>query len=163
MGGLQPEPGELEAIQAFKSSISPERFWQLPLKPPTPDCMNSPFGNLRFHNGKFTGNFHKGIDTRSPQGRPVKAATDGIVTMARVYRLHGGTVGVDHGQGLKTIHIHLSKILVTPGQRVTQGQTLGLVGATGFATGPHLHWGVFAGGEPVNPVWITRGIRACGH
>ncbi|MBK8190962.1 MAG: M23 family metallopeptidase [Vampirovibrionales bacterium] len=151
MGGLQPEPGELEAVGALKTATGPARYWQLPFLAPTPDCMNSPYGNLRYHNGAFTGEYHKGLDLRAPQGRPVRATTGGVVKIARFYRLHGGTVGIDHGQGVSSIYIHLSKILVTPGQRVNAGDTVGRVGATGFATGPHLHWGLFVNGLPVNP------------
>ncbi|MEB3245698.1 MAG: M23 family metallopeptidase [Vampirovibrionales bacterium] len=163
IGGLQPEPGELAAVQALKVMRTAGKRWQLPLSAPTPDCLNSPFGNLRFHNGVFTGNYHKGIDLRSPAGRPVVAPADATVAMARKWQLHGGTVGLDHGQGLTSIYIHLSQILVSPGQQVKRGQIIGKVGSTGFATGPHLHWGVFAAGEPVNPFWMTSGVRACGR
>lgn len=151
LGGLQPEPGELEAVAALKTDTGPTRYWQPPFIAPTPDCMNSPFGNLRYHNGVFTGDYHKGLDLRAPQGRPVRATAGGVVKIARTYRLHGGTVGLDHGQGLSSIYIHLSRVLVTPGQVVRQGEILGRVGATGFATGPHLHWGLFVNGLPVNP------------
>lgn len=160
MGSLTPEPGEMEAIGKLKTDTNPtEKLWQKQLSLPVPECMNSPFGNLRYHNGKFTGNFHKGIDQRSPQGRLVKAPTDGVVKIAKTYRLHGGTVGLDHGQGLSSIYIHLSKISVKSGQRVKAGDILGQVGATGFATGPHLHWGLFVHGVPVNPTqWVQPDV-----
>ncbi len=156
MGALTPEPGEMDAIGKLKTDTNPaERLWQKQFALPVPECMNSPFGNLRYHNGKFTGNFHKGIDQRSPQGRLVKAPTEGVVKIAKTYRLHGGTVGLDHGQGVSSIYIHLSRINVKPGQRVKSGDILGQVGATGFATGPHLHWGLFVHGVPVNPTqWV---------
>ncbi|MFN8614957.1 MAG: M23 family metallopeptidase [Vampirovibrionales bacterium] len=160
MGGLNPEPGEMEAIGKLKTQTNPsQRWWSKSFQLPVPDCMNSPFGNLRYHNNHFTGNFHKGIDQRSPQGRVVKAPTGGVVKIAQTFRLHGGTVGLDHGQGLSSIYIHLSKINVKPGQRVKAGDILGQVGATGFATGPHLHWGLFVHGVPVNPTqWVQPDV-----
>lgn len=162
IGGTRAEPGELAAIGNLKKHTNPKKqLWSPSFIAPTPDCMNSRFGNLRYHNGTFTGNYHKGIDLKSPLGRPVKAPTAGIVTMARTYRLHGGTVGLDHGQGLSSVYIHLSQILVKPGQHVAAGQIIGKVGSTGFATGPHLHWGVYANGQPVNPTQWTPSIKAC--
>lgn len=158
--GLQPQAGELEAIKAFKSTVSPTRFWAEPLQKPVPDCMNSPFAVRRIYNGVDSGDYHKGVDQKAPAGRPVKAIAGGVVKIARFYQLHGGTVGVDHGQGLTSIYIHQSKILVKPGQVVTAGQTLGRVGSTGFAAGPHLHWGLYAYGVPINPTqWLV--LPAC--
>lgn len=161
MGGLQPLPGELETVAKLKTTLTPTRHWDdTPFVAPTPDCMNSRFGNLRYHNGKFSDEYHKGIDTRSPAGRPVQAIHAGKVTLSKPYRLHGNTVGLDHGQGITSIYIHLSKRMVTEGQMVKKGETLGLVGSTGFATGPHLHMGLFVNGTPVNPLqWFS--IRGC--
>jgi len=170
MKGLTAEPGEYEAIGGFRKTTVPHRHWALPttlatltgiIIKPVPDCMSSPFGNLRYHNGKFTGNFHKGVDQRSPNSRPIKAITGGVVKIARQYRFHGGTIGIDHGQGVHSIYIHQSKIVVKLGDTVTAGQVIGHVGTTGFSTGPHLHWGLFVHGEPVNPVqWIA--LPGCG-
>jgi murein DD-endopeptidase MepM/ murein hydrolase activator NlpD len=123
--------------------------------------MNSPFGVKRYYNGKFSGNYHKGIDQRSPQGRPIKAIADGQVILASSFHLHGGTVGLDHGQGITSIYIHQSKLLVKPGQLVKQGDVIGHVGSTGFASGPHLHWGLYIHGTPVDPTnWLK--VSACG-
>ncbi|MBY0449203.1 MAG: M23 family metallopeptidase [Cyanobacteria bacterium] len=155
--GLEPEPGELEAVAKLKNETGSQKYWQFPLITPTPDCANSPFGVLRYHNGVYTGNYHKGLDFRSPMGRPVRATSGGEVKIAKKMRLHGGTVGLDHGQGLSSIYIHLSKIMVKTGQHVQAGEVIGEVGATGFATGPHLHWGVFANGVPINPLkWLPQ-------
>jgi lysostaphin len=74
-----------------------------------------------------------------------------------MYRLHGGTVGLDHGQGVSSIYIHMSKLNVKPGEIVKKGDVIGYVGSTGFATGPHLHWGMYMSGLPINPnQWITN-------
>jgi hypothetical protein len=154
--GLQPLPGEMEAIQALKDTLTPIRYWQEPFISPTVDCQNSPFGVKRYHNGQPTGDYHKGVDLRSPQGSPIKAINGGKVQIARMYRLHGGTVGLDHGQGVGSIYIHMSKVAVQPGEQVKKGDVIGYVGSTGFATGPHLHWGMYVSGLPVNPnQWIT--------
>ncbi len=155
--GLKPLPGELEAIQALKENMTASRYWEKPFVSPTPDCQNSPFGVKRYHNGTYTHDYHKGVDLRSPNGRPIKAINNGVVKIAKQYRLHGGTVGLDHGQGLNSIFIHMSKIAVKEGDRVNKGDTIGYVGSTGFATGPHLHWGLYANGVPVNPdQWIPQ-------
>ena len=160
---LEPITGELEAIGALKNRKSGTRYWQLgEFINPTGDCQNSPFGVRRYYNGKYSGNYHKGVDLRSPMSRPVKATSGGIVEIATTkFRLHGGTIGIDHGQGVSSIYIHLSKVLVKPGQVVKAGAVIGQVGSTGFAMGPHLHWGLYANGNPVDPnQWVP--FKKCG-
>jgi Membrane proteins related to metalloendopeptidases len=100
------------------------------------------FGRARVYNGK-PGSPHSGMDIAAPAGTPVKAPAAGIVTFADpgLY-LTGGTVLVDHGHGISSNFLHLSRIDVKVGDRVGQGQVIGAVGATGRATGPHLHWGM---------------------
>jgi hypothetical protein len=159
--GLQPMPGELEAIQALKEKVSPVQYWEEPFITPTPDCQNSPYGVKRYQNGVSTGDYHKGVDLRSPAGRPVKAITGGQVEISTMYRLHGGTVGLDHGQGIGSVYIHLSKLGVKKGEMVKKGQVIGYVGSTGFASGPHLHWGMYVSGLPVNPNQWISGVPLC--
>ncbi len=161
MKALGPLPGEMEAMTALHRSVTPERKWSRPFGPPVPDCRNSSFGVLRYHNGKASGNYHRGLDLLSPAGRPVKAAAAGTVKVARMWRMHGGTVGIDHGQGVTTHYLHLSKIAAQEGQEVRQGDVVGFVGATGFATGPHLHWGLYVFGVPVNPVQWAPAVPRC--
>ncbi|HUS07629.1 MAG TPA: peptidoglycan DD-metalloendopeptidase family protein [Bryobacteraceae bacterium] len=158
---LKPLPGEMEAVGALRSSVSPTRFWNEPFENPTSDCMNSLFGVARYHNGKPTGNYHKGVDLRSPAGRPIHAVTDGVIHIAKMFRLHGGTVGIDHGQGLTSIYLHMSKIAVEEGQRVKKGDVIGYVGKTGFATGPHLHWQLQVNGLPINPSQFLPNVPRC--
>ncbi|MBY0404106.1 MAG: M23 family metallopeptidase [Cyanobacteria bacterium] len=158
---LEPLPGEMEAIGNLKNTLTSVKYWQEPFLTPTPDCMNSIFGVLRYHNGKATGDYHKGVDLRSPQGRPVKAITGGVVKISKMFRLHGGTIGLDHGQGISSIYIHLSKLAVEEGDFVKAGDTVGYVGSTGFATGPHLHWGLYVNGLPVNPVQWLKPVPRC--
>jgi murein DD-endopeptidase MepM/ murein hydrolase activator NlpD len=160
MTSLKPAPGEVESIQAFLNNVSDNRFWIEPFRPPTPECMNSPYGVQRYYHGKPSGNFHRGLDLRSPMGTPVKATSAGVVRLAHQWNYTGGTVGIDHGQGFTSMYLHLSKIAATEGAMVQAGDVVGYVGSTGFATGPHLHWGLFVGGVAVNPQkWIA--IPAC--
>lgn len=155
--GLKPLPGELEAVQALKDTVTDVKYWEEPFISPTPDCENSPFGVKRLHNGVPTGDYHKGVDLRSPAGRPIRATNGGRVQIAQMFRLHGGTVGLDHGQGVSSIYIHMSRLNVKPGELVKKGDVIGYVGSTGFATGPHLHWGMYMSGLPINPdQWITN-------
>nr|WP_257644017.1 M23 family metallopeptidase [Luteimonas salinisoli] len=100
------------------------------------------FGNHRVYNGK-PGSAHSGMDIAVPSGTPVKAPAAGVVTFADAdLYLTGGTVLLDHGHGISSNFLHLSRIDVQPGDRVEQGRVIGAVGATGRATGPHLHWGM---------------------
>lgn len=161
VGGLTPEPGELETIGALKAEVIPEKHWERPFASPTSDCLNGFFGVLRYHNGVYIHDYHKGVDLRAPMGRPIHATASGIVRIARFYRLDGGTVGIDHGQGVSSIYIHMSKIDVKPGELVRQGQVIGNVGSTGFATGPHLHWGLYVNGLPVNPLQWLPPVNHC--
>ena len=161
MRSLRPLPGERETIQALIRRVSPERYWQDPFVSPTRDCMNSLFGVRRLYNGKFTGNYHRGVDLRSPQVLPVHATAAGIVRISKMYRLNGGTVGIDHGQGVVSIYIHMSRLIAKQGQKVLAGEVIGEVGSTGFATGPHLHWGLYVAEVPVNPNQWTGEVGQC--
>ncbi len=108
------------------------------------------FGARRVYNGKTTG-FHAGLDMAAPQGTPVAAAADGRVALAGDLYFSGGTVLLDHGGGLFTQYMHLSRVDVKDGDVVKKGAIVGLVGATGRVTGPHLHWGARLNGARVNP------------
>jgi murein DD-endopeptidase MepM/ murein hydrolase activator NlpD len=78
-----------------------------------------------------------------------------------MWNVHGGTVGIDHGQGLASYYLHLSRFKAKEGERVRKGDIVGYVGATGFATGPHLHWQMTVNGVPVNPHEWVSGIEPC--
>jgi murein DD-endopeptidase MepM/ murein hydrolase activator NlpD len=162
MQALRASPGELEAVRELQQTVSQSRYWRAPFRLPVAGCLISPFGVQRHHNGKPTGNYHRGIDQRAATGVAVRAPAAGLVRLSAMYRLHGGTVGLDHGHGVTSIHIHLSKMNVKPGDRVAAGDIIGLAGATGFATGPHLHWSLYVHGTPVNPLlgW-TPPLKPC--
>ena len=100
------------------------------------------FGNQRVYNVPPKAP-HSGMDIAVPEGTPVEAPAGGIVTFADMdLYLTGGTLLIDHGHGVSSNFLHLSRIDVKPGDRVEQGQVVGAVGKTGRATGPHLHWGL---------------------
>lgn len=100
------------------------------------------FGSSRSYNGK-PGTPHSGTDVAAPEGTPLRAPAPGIVSfVAPDLYLTGGTVLIDHGHGLSSVFLHLSRIDVVPGQRVERNEVFGAVGATGRATGPHMHWGM---------------------
>lgn len=109
------------------------------------------YGSQRIYNGKPKSP-HSGLDVAAAKGTPVLAPVGGVITFANpdLY-LTGGTVLIDHGHGLSSSFLHLSQIDVAVGQRVEKGQAIGLVGATGRATGPHMHWGMNWFGVRVDP------------
>lgn len=158
---LKPSPGESEAATALRNAVTGVRHWEEPFAAPVPGCMNSPFGVQRLHNGEYTGNFHAGVDQRGPEGRPIRAIAGGTVRIARMFNVRGGTVGIDHGQGLASMYLHMSKLGASEGAVVKKGDVIGYVGSTGFANGPHLHWSLYVNGVPVEPLqWVK--LRACG-
>ncbi len=161
MKQLTPLPGEMEAMRALYTAVTPEKKFFTPFHLPVSECRNSPFGVLRYHNGKPSGNFHRGLDLRSPMGTPIHAPAAGTVRVAQMFRLHGGTVGIDHGQGVTSHYLHMSKIAAQEGQEVEPGDILGYVGSTGFATGPHLHWGLYVHSIPTNPERFVQGLKHC--
>jgi hypothetical protein len=116
------------------------------------------FGNQRIYNGDPKAP-HSGMDIAVPQGTPVKAPADGIITFAKpdLY-LTGGTVLLDHGFGLSSNFLHLSRIDVKVGQHVHQGDVIGAAGMTGRATGPHVHWGFNWFGVRLDPL-LLPGIQ----
>src|SRR5260370_40814365 len=122
--------------------------------------MTSQFGVQRYQNGKATGDFHAGWDQRGATGVPIHAITGGKIMLARQFNLRGNTVAIDHGQGLESIYMHMSKIAALEGTVVNAGDIIGYVGATGRVTAPHLHWTIYANGLPVNPSQSLK-LQSC--
>lgn len=152
---LKPSPGEQATVGKFKDEILPERYWKEPFEAPVPGCVTSPYGSTRLHNGKLTGDFHAGIDQRGAAGTPIHPITPGVVKIVQKWNLRGGTVAIDHGQGLESIYLHMSAFHATEGQQVTPNDVIGYVGSTGRSTGPHVHWTMYVNSVPVNPAqWM---------
>ena len=136
--------------------LAPDPLWEgLFITPAVAAPVSSPYGVLSVYNGTVRG-FPRGTDFAAPEGTPVRAANNGIVRLAERLPLSGNAVFVDHGLGVLTGYFHMSKLEVHPGQRVRKGDLLGLVGSTGVATGPHLHWGMRINGIYVDPIPWTR-------
>lgn len=136
-----------------------ERLWSEPFVRPVPQEANSAFGTRSVFNGKPR-NAHGGADFLSPAGTPIDAPNSGRVVVARHLYFSGNTVIVDHGLGLFSMLAHLSAIEVHEGDAVIAGQLLGLVGATGRVTGPHLHWAVRASGARIDPLSLLALLGA---
>lgn len=146
---------EGELIHAALMRTDSTQLWSGSFAWPVNGRVSTSFGLARTINGKIQYR-HKGLDIASAAGTPVLAPSDAVVTLARNdFKLHGKTIVLDHGQTVGSIYIHLSQILVKDGDQVKRGQRIGLVGATGAVTGPHLHWGVYVSGQAVNPrFWV---------
>jgi murein DD-endopeptidase MepM/ murein hydrolase activator NlpD len=132
---------EAAAVRALRAVASAENFFTQPMIWPATGPISGVYGSQRILNGEPRAP-HMGVDVAAPAGSPIVAAADGVVRMAETLFLTGNTILIDHGYGLETSYAHLSRLDVKPGQRVRQGEQIGLLGATGRVTGPHLHWGM---------------------
>lgn len=159
---LKPSPGEQATVGKFRDTVTPERYWVEPFDLPVPGCVTSPFGSTRLHNGKLTGDYHAGIDQRGAAGTPIHPITPGVVKIVQKWNLRGGTVAIDHGQGVESIYLHMSAFQAKVGQHVTTSDVIGYIGSTGRSTGPHVHWTMYVNGIPVNPgQWMK--FEPCTH
>ncbi len=134
---------------------STERFWEKNFIPPASGPVTAPFGTRRILNGKISWGYHSGVDFLGNKGDSVIAPAPGKILLAEELEVFGGTIVVDHGQGVISIFQHLSKFDVKKGDTCYQGQKIGEIGSTGLATGPHLHWGLYVHGTKVDPLtWL---------
>jgi murein DD-endopeptidase MepM/ murein hydrolase activator NlpD len=129
-----------------------QRLAATPSIMPTQGWLTSAFSSMREHPILHIARPHEGIDVTAPMGSPIEAPAAGVVTDAGWESGYGNTVTIDHGYGVTTKFAHASKLLVKTGQRVQRGQRIALVGNTGLATGPHLHYEVHVNGRPVDPL-----------
>lgn len=150
---------EAALLAATWKAPSPERLWSGRFVRPVAEPANSAFGTRSIFNGKPR-NAHGGADFLSPAGTPVHAPNAGRVVVARPLYFSGNTVIVDHGLGLFSMLAHLSTIEVREGERITAGDVVGKVGATGRVTGPHLHWTVRAADARVDPLSLLAVLGA---
>ena len=156
MVDLDPETerravAEGKQLATLYRTISPERLWRGKFTTPVgTTAAGTGFGARRIINGQPRSP-HAGIDYAVPRGTPVVAANAGMVALVAEFFFPGRLVVLDHGLGLYTLYFHLDTTAITEGERVERGQTLGTVGATGRATGPHLHFGAQVAGARVDP------------
>jgi murein DD-endopeptidase MepM/ murein hydrolase activator NlpD len=119
---------------------------------PTQGWLSSAFSSMRAHPILHLARPHEGIDVSAPMGSPIEAPAAGVVSDAGWETGYGNTITINHGFGIVTKFAHASKLLVKTGQRVARGQRIALVGNSGLATGPHLHYEVHVNGRPVDPL-----------
>ena len=155
---VKPSPKNLARIKTEKKEIrriyassSRTRLWYGGFDRPVAGGITSAFGTQRLFNGQLQ-SYHRGTDFRAGTGTPVHASNFGVVRLAKNLFYSGNIVIVDHGMGIFTNYAHLSKLLVAAGQQVAKGAQIGLSGATGRVSGPHLHWGVKINGAYVDPL-----------
>jgi len=156
---VEPPPSELERIKretartnGIYASPAPDVLWTERFVRPVAAQANSRFGSRSIFNGGQRSSPHTGADFLSGAGTPIKAPNAGRVRLAENLYFSGNTVIIDHGQGLFSLFAHLSAFEVHEGDSVAAGDVVGLVGATGRVTGPHLHWAVRANGARIDPL-----------
>ncbi len=168
---VTPSNADLKDIETERKLVirgqktdSENPLWKKGFIKPVEGRTSGQFGGQRIMNG-VKRNPHAGMDIAAPEGTPVKASSDGIVTLAAPDLFYSGNVVIlDHGYGLHTIYAHLKEMHVKEGNTVKQGDIIGLVGKTGRATGPHLHWGASLNGTKFNPpslLNINKGDDFC--
>ncbi|UVE16782.1 peptidoglycan DD-metalloendopeptidase family protein [Pseudomonas sp. LS44] len=145
---------QTRAYRNFSSNTPSNLLLDRPVDGP----LSSRFGVRRFFNGEER-NPHAGLDFAVAAGTPIKAPAAGKVTLIGDYFFNGKTVFVDHGQGFISMFCHLSKVDVRPGQQLPRGTVLGRVGATGRATGPHMHWNISLNDARVDPAIFINAFQ----
>lgn len=148
---------ELNRVREFKELVTPQKFWQGSFIRPNVSRVSSGFGIRRYYNNIFANNYyHKGVDYAGGYGSPVVAPAAGKVRLvgreSEGFHVHGNIVGIDHGQGVLSVFMHLQDINIAEGTMVKAGQHIGTIGSTGASTGPHLHWGLYVNQVAVSPV-----------
>jgi murein DD-endopeptidase MepM/ murein hydrolase activator NlpD len=148
-------PAELAQINAARRTGSDSIGWQQNFIWPVRGRLSGFFGSQRVYQGK-PGSYHSGLDIAAPPGTPFVAPADGVVVLAASapFTLEGNLLIVDHGMGMSSAFLHAARLDVVVGQAVRQGERLGSVGATGRATGPHLHWGLRLGAAKLDPLLL---------
>ncbi len=149
----RPELAQINAARSVDADIG---GWRQDFIWPVTGRISGRFGSQRIYRGE-PGSYHSGIDVARPTGTPFVAPADGVVTLAsdRPFSLEGYLLIIDHGNGLNSAFLHCSKIAVSEGETVRQGQYIGDIGSTGRATGPHLHWGLKWRSARLDPLLFT--------
>lgn len=145
-----------EMIDGAKATTNPQQLWEGVFIKPTNGELSLGYGDRMVINGVDSGT-HAGLDYADPTGTPIHAANTGMVILSDWTPFYGHTIVIDHGQNVFTMYLHMSKRIAMQGQMVKKGETIGEVGATGIASGPHLHYNFFIGNISVNPEqWYTQ-------
>ncbi len=146
---------ELDAIAAARARLTGAQGWRQAFVWPAKARISGRFGSQRIYRGE-PGAYHSGIDIAPGAGARYVAPADGVVVLAvQGYSLEGNLLIIDHGMGLNSAFLHSQQLLVKEGDRVTQGQPIGLVGSSGRATGPHLHWSLMWQDARLDPLLFT--------
>jgi murein DD-endopeptidase MepM/ murein hydrolase activator NlpD len=146
---------DVKIREMVQRGLTPERHWSGLFDQPATGVITSNFGLLRSYNFQQPTEYHSGLDFAGDNGDPVLAPNAGVVAWVGRTQRRGNSLIIDHGGGVYSGYYHLSEVLVTEDTVVTTGDPLGRIGATGLATGPHLHWEIVVHGIAVNPVqWI---------
>ena len=162
--GVDATEYELKRVKELKALQTLEKYWNGAFLAPNAGRTSTKYGVRRHYNGEFAKDYyHRGQDYAGGEGSRVIAPAAGRValvgTVSQGFRVHGNVVGIDHGQGVVSIFMHLSRINVKEGDFVQAGQKIGAVGSTGASTGPHLHWGLYVNGQSVDPLpWKAQKI-----
>lgn len=145
--------GELEQISAARALLPISEGWRQSFIWPVKARISGRFGSQRIYRGN-PGSYHGGLDLAGATGTPFVAPADGVVILAAAapFTLEGNLLMIDHGMGLSSAFLHCSRLDVKTGDVVRQGQILGTIGATGRASGPHLHWGLRWGNARLDPL-----------
>lgn len=148
---------ELARITAARAVNAASDGWRQRFQWPATGRISGVFGSQRIYRGGEAGAYHSGVDVAGGAGAPVTAPADGVVVLAaeKPFTLEGNLLIIDHGMGLNSAFLHLSRIDVKEGQRVTRGQRVGAIGATGRASGPHLHWAIKWRDARVDPMLLV--------
>lgn len=147
---------ESREVAAVYATLTPEAYWSEPFIVPVRGATGGRnFGHRRVFNGQARAP-HSGADLRAATGTPIHASNRGRVALAKELFFSGNAVFIDHGLGLYSVYLHLSEIHVAPGDIVERGDVIGLAGATGRVTGPHLHWGARVLDARVDPFTLLE-------
>jgi murein DD-endopeptidase MepM/ murein hydrolase activator NlpD len=148
-------------VEKAKYTFSEKQLWDGSFILPVNNRVISFYGMYRYLNGKYNG-YHGGVDQASPMGTPLKAVNNGKVTLARYFSRwndNGNIIFLDHGQGVTSAYLHLSRIAVKEGDYVEKGQVIAYTGNTGRSTGPHLHWGVYLNGQNTDGLYWVKNFK----
>ncbi len=152
---------ELAQINAARAKDTGAQGWRQQFLWPVTGRLSGLFGAQRVYRGE-PGSYHSGVDVARPTGTPLMAPADGVVVLATPgeFTLEGRLLMIDHGMGLNSAFLHMDRIDVREGNTVRRGQRLGTVGATGRATGPHMHWGMKWGDARIDPLLLAGPMPA---